>query len=663
MIFKQFYAEQHRFVLWIPVFFFSGILFYFSLLQEPSFFNVVIVTVAIFFMGFCLYPIQEMRLFVVPLLCFVLGFFVVFLKTHWLNTNMLKAHQKDVFVQGEILDIEIVPEKKKQKVILKLHEDLVLKYGFSKVKLSYLLKNKDMFQVGDEILGRATFMTYSLPTSLFSYYFKREAFYKGISASGFLKKIDVVKKKEHRFLLSNVRYNLADFLRQSLNGQYAEIANALITGVKTGISNETRLAFSASGLSHILAISGLHITLIAGFIFLMIRKILALWHNVAKRYNTKKIACLICLPFTFFYVSLSGFGYPAIRAFCMLTFFCGAVFFDRFPISMRSVALAAMVVLMLFPESAVSISFQLSFAAVIGLIAFYESYQSIFVEWQQRYKNTFFKKISFYFIGVFFTTLIATISTTPIALYYFYQISFVSIVANIIAVPLTAFFIMPMALLSVVSYFTYPLSFVFGIFEQGIMALNAIAYWGASLPLSQIPIHQPSPLYIVLFSFGFLWVCIFQTSFRYFGFLPILLAVITFMDRSHLPDIYVASQGNMMAYKKNNILLTTNTQNTFYLDQWRKEQGFLDVEPINEKQLMIDHMLIVQNPWEIEKEKRKCIPCQEITLSNGYLPHCFHMAKIFVDKDALKRLGNHFIWLAEKKVITDKEYFGHRPWT
>lgn len=656
---ESFYKEQSRFILWLPVFFMGGILYYFSLHQEPAVSSVIIILGVLMCLLMFFYQARELFFILCPILFFIGGFSVIFFKTHLLSTVMLKENMKDILIKGIVVEKDFIPDKEKYKLTIQLEPSLNL--PVEKVKLTYRPFRENIINIGDFIEGTATLLAFSNPVSLFSYNFKRDAYFSGIGASGFLKEGHVLDHRQNNFL-KELRYNLMGFLRSKINGQAGEIANALITGVKSGILRKTRDIFAFSGLSHILAISGLHITLIAGIIFLFLRRGLVLYEPISRKYNIKKLASIISIPVTFFYVALSGFSYPAIRSFCMMGIVFIGVILDRFSVSMRSIALSAFLIMLFFPESAVSISFQLSFAAVIGLIAFYESGQKFLYEFEQKYSINIFGQAVSYLLGIMATTVIATLSTTPISLYYFYQLSITAVLANMVAIPLTAFFIMPLALLSVLSYFIYPLDAIFWCFEQSIWGLYYIALYVSEIKGSKILIQQPSVLYITLFSLGFLWLCIFRTKFRYFGLFIIMCSFLSFFDQSHLPDIYVAEYGRNMAYKKDNALYVFNVNETFSAEQWKKEQGLDIILPVNNRIEYFKNITFIKDPWKCDDRSFKGVDCREIFITNGHVKKCSNESHIFIDQSSLKKMGPHFIWLHPFKILTMRDVLGIRPW-
>src|SRR5262249_44870569 len=141
---------------------------------------------------------------------------------------------------------------------------------------------------------------------------------------------------------------------------------------QTAVPNDALVAMRNSGLAHLLSVSGLHIGLAVGILFFLIRAALALVPPIALRWPIKKWAAGFALLGAGFYMILSGASVPVVRSFVMAAILLLAVIVDRQPISMRPVAIAAVVVLLIWPDSLVGPSFQLSFAAIVALTAVWE---------------------------------------------------------------------------------------------------------------------------------------------------------------------------------------------------------------------------------------------------------------------------------------------------
>lgn len=201
-----------------------------------------------------------------------------------------------------------------------------------------------------------------------------------------------------------------------------------------------------AGLAHLLAISGLHIGLVGGLLFFVVRLLLATSETLALRYPIKKWAALAAVAGSFGYLLVSGGTLPTQRAFLMLSLALLAVLIDRVAISMNLVAWAALVILMLVPESLLSVSFQMSFAAVVGLVAVYET--AVLRHARGAGPAGPARRAGLYLGAVLLSTLVAGTATAPFALYHFNRFALYGVLANLIAVPLTALWIMPWAVVA-----------------------------------------------------------------------------------------------------------------------------------------------------------------------------------------------------------------------
>ncbi|HCU06186.1 MAG TPA: hypothetical protein DIC42_01190 [Holosporales bacterium] len=652
------YLERSRLILWIPVCMMIGIIGYFNLKEEPTILMVYLPLLISAGLFFYTVKIMSLRVIATALFFISLGFLTIYTKTHYINTTLLSKKLKKVEIKGTVIESDYVPHQKLHKITIDL--DANSPDNLKKIKINYSDSNTLIPQIGDSITGIASLFPYGDPVSAYGYDFRKNAYYKGIGASGRLYEITDLKKSE-KTGLQRMRTNLSNHFRQQVRGEVAEIAIALITGQRQGITNETRNAFADSGLAHILAISGLHISLVAGLLFLILRRSLSFIPIITRQYNVKKFTCFATILATFFYVALSGFGYPAIRAFYMTMFACLAIAMDKHPFNMRSLSLAAFLILLVFPESATSVSFQLSFAAVLGLIAFYEK------PWMHMKNLNINKgisgKIALYIFGICMTTIIATLATTPISLYYFNKITLNSVFANLLAIPLTGFIIMPASMLCVLSYFTIDIQWPYYILEQGIKALIQCAQTVSTWKGSHISFHQPPEVYLCLFGFGFLWLCLFQTRLRFFGLIIISASLLTLIPKNHLPDIYMADQGAVIAFKKDDIFYISGKQGGFFYDQWKEEAGVKNIEFLKNTQTVISHDIkLITNPWSMEKQFFKNFTCPKILLSNGKIYKCPRYSKQIIDRDSLKNQGTHLIWLNPFKVETVKSTLGNRPW-
>jgi competence protein ComEC len=244
------------------------------------------------------------------------------------------------------------------------------------------------------------------------------------------------------------------------------------------------------------------------------------------------------------YLMLSGAAIPTERAFVMNGIVFAAILIDRLRISMRICAVAAAVVLLLQPESLVGVSFQMSFGAVVALIAVYETWGEQLGRLLRR--GSFLRKALGYCAGVAVTTVVVTIGTDPFSIYHFHKLVLYSPLANIVAVPISALWTLPWG---VVSCLLMP----FGLESVALVPMG----WGIDVTIwvaqhvSAIPgnVWQMPRLPmagLVLVAFGGLWLCLWRGKWRRWGVIGIVAGMAT-MFLTRPPDIVIADFGRFIA--------------------------------------------------------------------------------------------------------------------
>ena len=299
-----------------------------------------------------------------------------------------------------------------------------------------------------------------------------------------------------------------------------------------------------SGLAHLLAISGLHIGLVAGIIFVVVRLGLAAIEPLALRYPIKKWAAATALLGSLCYLFLSGASIPTQRAFMMTSLVLLAVLLDRTSLSMRLIALAAFLLLVLRPESLMGPSFQMSFAAAVALVVAYEYLRAPLARLASG--ASFKLRPLLYLVGIAVTTIIAGGATAPFAIYHFNRFAEYGLLANLAAVPLIGLWVMPWGLLAL-------LLMPFGLEELalepmglGLQAIDWIAASVAALPGSVIHAGAMPPLALAMIALGGVWLCIWRRPWRLAGF-SLVVPGLVLMLTHRSPDILIDGDGRLMA--------------------------------------------------------------------------------------------------------------------
>jgi competence protein ComEC len=253
-------------------------------------------------------------------------------------------------------------------------------------------------------------------------------------------------------LLEWARRPIRDLFKQRLSFQNQSLYSALILGERQGITPELREPFNISGLGHVLAVSGLHIGLIAWLVFFISKSILSLSYNLALKTDIRKAAALItCLP-VLIYPCLAGFQVSSRRAMIMAITYLFSIILGRERDVWSTLCLAALLILAVDPHAPYSTSFQLSFCAVIGILWLAPAiYKVIPNPFDGKSQKTIIESLYVYFTGLIIITISALIFLLPITSFYFHRVPIVSIPANLTVVPILGLWILPLGLLSALS--------------------------------------------------------------------------------------------------------------------------------------------------------------------------------------------------------------------
>jgi competence protein ComEC len=373
--------------------------------------------------------------------------------------------------------------------------------------------------------------------------------------------------------IARVRQAIGQRVLQALPGETGAIANALITGERGGISEATNQAFRDSGLFHILSISGLHMVIMAGAVFLSIRLALAAVPSIALRYPIKKWAAAGAMLGALAYLLISGAAFATVRSYIMISIMFLAVMLDRPALALRNVALAALAILLVWPESLFDPGFQMSFAAVVALVAAYEWLR----QREERAAVTMrgsLRRLLLFFGGIITSTLIASLAVAPFGIYHFHNTQQFAILANLIAIPICNVIVMPAALATLVAM---PLGLEAGplrVMGWGIEAMVWCANWVAGLPgaVGRVP---AIPTYaFVLVVVGGLWCTLWGTRWRLLGLVPIVLGLIL-APTGRRPDVLIGRGGSTVAVRTDagQLSALAGRGSNFELARWLEHDG------------------------------------------------------------------------------------------
>jgi competence protein ComEC len=538
---------------------------------------------------------------------------------------------------------------------------------------------------GDAIRLRATLSPPAVPALPGAYDFSRTAFFQGIGGVGYtlsrpeadpsIGEAPLVLRASA--VVANVRQGISRRVREALPGERGALADALITGERGGISEATNAAYRDSGLFHILSISGLHMTVMAGTVFLALRLALSAFPGVALRLEVKKVAAVVATLVALGYLLISGGAFATVRAWVMITIMFVAIVLDRPAIALRNVALSALVILAFLPESLLDVGFQMSFAAVVSLVAAYEAYG--------RWRGSVAERgarpgpvggVVLFLGAIVVTTLIASAAVAPFAAYHFHKSQQYAVLANLIAIPVCNLVVMPAVLATFLAMpfglEALPLWVMgLGLDVMGWVAVKVAALPGAVGRIAAIP--QAAFLAMAL---GGLWLCIWQTRWRLLGLIGVALGI-AIAPLQARPDVLVGRNGQVMAVRgEDGRLAAVGVRSTWFeLGRWLEQDG--DTRTAREvaqdqrgmrcdaaacvAQVKGAQIALVRRPAALPEECER----SALIVMTMPRPEACRTKAVAIDLHALRDEGTHAIFMTGDgvRVVSVGQSRGDRPWT
>lgn len=531
--------QRPHLFLWMPICLGTGIGAYFALPVEPSLHPAIWVTVLIGLAGAGLALSRPaLRWLILAMALVVAGLALATLRSHLVDAPVL-TREMTATVEGRVIG----QDRSSSNRVRLLLDDVII-YGTEpdqtpkRIRISF---SEDTLPpaAGERILVQARISPPGGPVEPGGFDFRRLAWFQRLGAVGYALGPIVPsltpQKGNASVQIQRARLALSSAIQARIVGPEGAFAAAILTGDRSAIDPDMLIALRASNLAHLLAISGLHMGLLTGFVFAATRYGVALIPGLALRWPAKKIGAAVAICAGLSYLVLSGASIATQRAFVMALVVLMAIIVDRPALTLRAVALAALIILVIRPESLTQAGFQMSFSATIGLVAGFDLLRR--TPWWKRPVSGWRK----FGRGVFtlaFSSAVAGAATAPISAFHFNQIAQYGLLANITAVPLMGFLVMPAA---VISIFLIPFGLE-GLALQvtgfGISAILAIADWVAGLPGSVVPITSAGWTILPLFAAGALWLVVWRGPVRLLG-VPITLAAFALWSIWPRPDILI----------------------------------------------------------------------------------------------------------------------------
>ncbi|WP_424979836.1 ComEC/Rec2 family competence protein [Leisingera sp. S232] len=654
------HTQRGSFFCWVPVFLGAGIAVYFHLKFEPGpAFVAGLAGAALFLAAGAVQRLPMAFLLWIPALI-AGGFCLASARTHLIAAPVLDFRYYGP-VEGRVAAVD-----RSSTGALRLTLDQVRLDRVSPEKTPFRVRLSLKAQENAPLPGTWVMTTAHLlppqgPVEPGGFDFRRHAWFKRLGGLGYTRvPVLLMETPGSALPVAQLRRRMAEYLQQQLPGKTGGFAAAVTAGDRSGVGAETLTALRRSNLAHLLAISGLHMGLLTGFVFAALRTLMCLSPWIALRWPIKKLAAAAALVAGAGYLLLSGGNVATERAFVMVAVMFGAVLLNRRAITLRAVAVAAVIVLLRRPESLLSPGFQMSFAATAALVAVFAALRDRGGVPGPRW----LKPVS----ALVISSAVAGAATAPFAAAHFNTIPHYGLVANLLSVPVMGTVVIPAAVV------TLCLS-LFGLEWIGLTVMNwgmgwilavAEAVSGFEGAVSQVA--APGAGVMPLFAAGMIFAVVWQGRLRLGGLVPVTVAM-WLWSTAERPDILIADSGGLVGVMTSEGRALSRAKGQGFTARiWLENDGDRSAQPVAASRWVGG--LGPLPAWEGQgfrlvhapgKRKLQLLStCKEEDVVVSTVPgdnHC-----LLLTPEVMRQTGSLALTRGGK-LVTARDLAGERPWT
>ena len=669
-------AERDQLALWLPVALGAGIACWFGFARQEGWIAVIVAGGALAVLGLAAGRARRLGLIlVIGGLCLAAGCAIIWARSELVAAPRL-ARPMVVTFDAVVNRNEIQVAKGQARVWL--HPSAAA--GLPPLVRVTIKDDDNMAHViaGDRIRLRARLVPPPDAPVPGGYDFSRTAWFLGLGASGSAIG-PVLRISPEQAKGEGLRERLAAHVRSRIDGSAGGIASAFASGDRGGIAPEDEDAMRASGLTHLLSISGLHITAVVGAMMFFSLRLLSLSPTLALRWPLPLIAAAAGALAGIGYTVLTGAEVPTIRSCVAAVLVLIGIALGREAMTLRLVATGAIIVMLLWPEALVGPSFQLSFAAITVIVALHESQRV--KRLTMRRDEALVRRIGRSLFSLLLTGIAVEIALAPIALFHFHKSGIYGALANIIAIPLTTFVTMPfeaLALLFDTVGVGAPFWWITGVSLEFLLwlARTVAAAPGAVAAIPEIPNSG-----FLLMVGGALWLLLWKTRHRLWGLFPLAIGVmIALLARP--PDLLVTGDGRHLAVRSDGgtVHLLRPRSGDYIRGMLAERLGTLD--PLGDldgaqgakcgRDLCVMTIVSGGRRWRIAATRSdyllpwkpfiKTCTSVDIIVSNRRLPPACHARWITADRIMLAKTGGLAIALGNQSITTVFLNRDDHPW-
>lgn len=607
----------------------------------------------------------------------------------WVRSEMVGARAIDYprveQLQGHVLEREDRPAEGRVRLILAVRDAETAEARKMRINVPADLMD-DRIGEGAVLRVRARLLPPAPPMLPGSYDFARAAWFQGLSATGSaIGPVELVRPASaEKGGIASAQRALSAHVRSQLGGAPGSIAAAFASGDRGAISLADEEAMRDSGLTHLLSISGVHVSAVIAGGYLLALKLLALWPSMALRMRLPIVAAAVGALAGIGYTLLTGAEVPTVRSCLAALLVLVALALGREPLSLRMIAVAGFAVLLVWPEALVGPSFQMSFAAVISIVALHNT--APIKTFLAAREESWLARIGRRGVMLLVTGLVIEIALMPIVLFHFHRAGVYGALANMLGIPLVTFITMPLiafALLLDLIDWGAPVWWLVG---QSLELLLGIAHWTASQPGAVKLMPQMSGFAFALFVIGGLWLALWQGKRRLLGLVPASLATAMLLA-TPVPDVLISGDGRHVGItvpgsggEPARLVSLRQSRSTFARDNLLQLAG-VQAQPILLSDwpgarcssdfcvALLDRggrswsLLLARSNLQVE-ERALAAACEraDIVVADRWLPRSCQPRWLKADRRFLDRSGGLAIVLEDEAIRTVAEHQGEHGW-
>lgn len=669
---------------WLAVAFASGIAAWFTMVNSWQWLGLIALCLAALIAAIVMlrddgdFPYSRQALIALPLLV------AAGCATVWTKSELAGEPAIDrptvTWMTATVLDRQEQPAEGRVRLVLATREPKSGRAIRIRVNLPEELDGPDI-TVSAQIRLRARLMPPSSPMLPGGYDFARTAWFSGLAATGtVIEPVQIMAPGRETSGVRTAQLSLSRHVRSRLDGSIGGIAATLASGDRGAIAELDAQAMRDAGLAHLLSISGLHVSAVIAATYLIAIRLLALWPWLALRVRLPVLAAGAGALAGIGYTLLTGAQVPTVRSCIGAVLILIALALGREALSLRVLAVAALIVLLLWPESLMGPSFQMSFAAVISIIALNSS------ETVRRFlsprEEGWLARAGRYTAMLFLTGVVIEVVLMPIGLYHFHRAGVYGAFANVIAIPLTTLLVMPTIAIALILDVVGAGGPVWWLADKAIGAVLGIAHWVSSRPGAVTILPAMGGTSFLLFLSGGLWLALWHGKTRYLGLIPASLGAAS-LALLQPPDILVSGDGRhggITGESAGELLVLRNTRSDFVRDnltelagmngtmrllsEWNGAQCSRDFCAVKLQRAGRNWDVLTARSRDHVPERALAAACDraDIVIADRWLPRSCKPKWIKADRNMLQVTGGLAINLDRKRILSVADGQGDHGW-